>query len=200
MAATLVLSPADLHRQTRLRQAKVFATGLLLVAAAVFVLVQPAVHAGATWAGYVAAAAEAGMIGGLADWFAVTALFRRPLGLPIPHTALIPTRKDALGASLGDFVGDNFLSPEVVRRRLVDVDVAARLGGWLRGPDHARRVTDELATMLRGAIEVLRDDDVRAVAESVIGQRVRATEVAPGARPPARGGRRRRVAPRRSST
>jgi uncharacterized membrane-anchored protein YjiN (DUF445 family) len=179
MAATFALSPADLLRQTRLRRAKVFAAGLLLLAAVVFVLVQPAVHDGATWAGYASAAAEAGMVGGLADWFAVTALFRRPLGLPIPHTALIPTRKDALGASLGDFVGDNFLSPEVVRRRLVDVDVAGRLGGWLCRPDHARRVTDELATMLRGAIEVLRDDDVRAVAESVIGQRVRATTVAP---------------------
>src|SRR3954449_1589782 len=146
----LALSPADLDRQFRLRKAKVFATGLLVVAAVTFALTQ---SSSTTWAGYVAAAAQAGMVGGLADWFAVTALFRRPLGLPIPHTALIPTRKDALGASLGDFVGDNFLSPEVVRRRLVDVDVVARLGGWLCGPSHARRITDELATMLRGAIE-----------------------------------------------
>ncbi len=179
MAASFVLSPTDLDRRSRLRRAKSLATGLLLAAAAVFILVQPAVQSGAAWAGYVAAAAEAGMIGGLADWFAVTALFRHPLGLPIPHTALIPTRKDALGASLGEFVGDNFLAPAVVRRRILDVDVAGRFGGWLCDPLHARRVTDELATVLRGAIEVLRDDDVRAVAESVIGQRVRATSVAP---------------------
>ncbi len=179
MAATFVLSPADLDRQSRLRRAKSFATSLLLVAAAVFVLVQPAAASGASWAGYVSAAAEAGMVGGLADWFAVTALFRRPLGLPIPHTALIPTRKDALGASLGDFVGDNFLSAEVVRRRILDVDVAGRLGLWLSDPGHARRVTDELAALLRGAIEVLSDDDVRGVAESAIRQRIGATDVAP---------------------
>ena len=105
------------------------------------------------------------MVGALADWFAVTALFRQPLGLPIPHTAIIPTRKDQLGAGLGDFVGTNFLSEQVVRDRLRSVGVAGRLGGWLTDPDHARRVTDEAATALRGAIEVLRDDDVRAVLE-----------------------------------
>ncbi len=179
MAADLVLSPADVVRQTRLRRAKSGATALLLVAAVTFVLVQPYVHDGATWAGYVSAAAEAGMVGGLADWFAVTALFRRPLGLPIPHTALIPTRKDALGASLGDFVGDNFLKPEVVRRRLDQVDLAGKAGRWLGDEANARQVTDELALVLRGAIEVLRDEDVRAVAESAIAQRVNATEVAP---------------------
>ena len=95
--AVLTLSTADLERQTRLRRAKAFATGLLLVSAAVFLAVRSAADDGETWAGYVSAAAQAAMVGGLADWFAVTALFRRPLGLPIPHTALIPTRKDALG-------------------------------------------------------------------------------------------------------
>ncbi len=179
MAATFSLSAADLERQRLLRRAKAVATGLLLVAAAVFVAVQPAVESGAAWAGYVSAAAEAGMVGGLADWFAVTALFRHPLGIPIPHTALIPSRKDALGAGLGAFVGDNFLAPEVVRRRLQQVDVAGRAGAWLAREEHAKRVAEEIAVALKGAIDVLRDDDVRAVAEEAIGQRVRSTAVAP---------------------
>jgi uncharacterized membrane-anchored protein YjiN (DUF445 family) len=172
----LALSPADLDRQFRLRKAKVFATGLLIVAAVTFALTQ---SSSTTWAGYVAAAAQAGMVGGLADWFAVTALFRRPLGLPIPHTALIPTRKDALGASLGTFVGDNFLSAEVVRRRLDQVDVVGRLGAWLARPDSARRVVAEAAAAFRGALEVLRDDDVRAIIEEIAGRRLRDAQVAP---------------------
>ena len=179
MAQTLALSPTDLQRRSRMRRSKAGATGLLLLAAVVFVAVQPAVRSGAGWAGWVEAAAEAGMVGGLADWFAVTALFRRPLGLPIPHTALIPRRKDALGANLAGFVGDNFLSVDVVRTRLREVDLAAKAGGWLGRQENARRVTDEIAALLRGALEVLSDADVRAVAESAIGQRVRTADIAP---------------------
>src|SRR6476660_8525022 len=123
--------------------------------------------------------AEAAVVGALADWFAVTALFRRPLGLPIPHTAIIPTRKDQLGAGLGDFVGTNFLSEAVVRDRLRSVGVAARVGAWLTNPDHARRVTDEAATALRGAIEVLSDDDVRAVLEQALLPRLLEAPVGP---------------------
>ncbi|WP_143663688.1 DUF445 family protein, partial [Streptomyces sp. NRRL B-24085] len=84
---------------------------------------------------------EAGMVGALADWFAVTALFRHPLGLPIPHTAIIPTKKDQLGVSLGEFVGENFLSEDVVRQRLRAVGIGSRLGAWLAEPEHADRVT-----------------------------------------------------------
>ncbi|MCG8914223.1 DUF445 domain-containing protein [Actinokineospora sp. PR83] len=124
------------------------------------------------WVGYVRAAAEAGMVGALADWFAVTALFRRPMGLPIPHTAIIPTKKDVLGDSLGDFVGSNFLSESVVRDRLRRVGVAGRLGGWLAQPDNAERITSELSTVLRGAVTVLRDEDVQAVMEQAVVTRV----------------------------
>jgi uncharacterized membrane-anchored protein YjiN (DUF445 family) len=124
------------------------------------------------WVGYARAAAEAGMVGALADWFAVTALFRRPLGLPIPHTAIIPTKKDVLGDSLGDFVGANFLSESVVRDRLRRVGVAGRLGGWLSHPDNAERITSELATVLRGAVTVLRDEDVQAVMEQAVVSRI----------------------------
>ncbi|MFF2654044.1 DUF445 domain-containing protein [Streptomyces sp. NPDC058045] len=160
---------------------KLTATGLLLFVAAVYVLAKWAQSSGAgVWAGYLAAACEAGMVGALADWFAVTALFRRPLGLPIPHTAIIPTKKDQLGVSLGEFVGENFLSEEVVRARLRSVGIGARLGAWLAEPAHADRVTAELATALRGALTVLRDSDVQAVVGEAITRRADAQEIAPG--------------------
>ncbi len=160
---------------------KALATGMLLGVALVYVLATWAHSSGVGgWTGYVAAAAEAGMVGALADWFAVTALFRRPMGLPIPHTAIIPTKKDQLGASLGEFVGENFLSGDVVRMRLRAVGIGSRLGTWLVQPEHAERVTAELATALRGALTVLRDSDVQAVVGEAITRRADAQEVAPG--------------------
>jgi uncharacterized membrane-anchored protein YjiN (DUF445 family) len=174
------LSPADQVRRRGLVRMKTGATALLLIAAVVYVLARRAEASGAGgWAGFLRAAAEAGMVGGLADWFAVTALFRRPLALPIPHTAIIPTRKDALGRNLSDFVGTNFLSEQVVRERLRQADVPRRLGGWLADPGHARRVTAELARALRGAVDVLRDEDVRAVLEPVVLRRLSALPVGP---------------------
>ncbi|HEX3780951.1 MAG TPA: DUF445 domain-containing protein [Pseudonocardiaceae bacterium] len=141
--------------------------GSFLVAAAIIYIVTK-ILGGHGWLGYVGAAAEASMVGALADWFAVTALFRRPLGLPIPHTAIIPTRKDTIGSSLGDFVGTNFLAEDVVRDKLARVGIASRLGGWLAKPDNAERVTSELATVVRGAVTVLRDEDVQAVMEQAV--------------------------------
>ncbi|MFD9885270.1 DUF445 domain-containing protein [Streptomyces alboflavus] len=174
-------SEADEEKQRGVRRMKLTATGLLLFVAVVYVLAKWAQNTGAgPWAGYVAAAAEAGMVGALADWFAVTALFRHPLGIPIPHTAIIPKKKDQLGASLGDFVGENFLSRTVVRQRLRAVGIGSRLGTWLAEPEHADRVTAELATALRGALTVLRDSDVQAVVGEAITRRADAQEVAPG--------------------
>ncbi|WP_083661467.1 DUF445 domain-containing protein [Actinophytocola xanthii] len=152
---------------------KLVALSFLLGATVIFLATAFWQSAGApTWVGYVKAAAEAGMVGALADWFAVTALFRYPLGIRIPHTAIIPTRKDALGDSLGDFVGTNFLSEQVVRERLRRVGVARRLGGWLAQPENAERVTAELSTVVRGAVAVLRDEDVQAVMEHAVVRRV----------------------------
>lgn len=176
-----VYSPADEEKRKGVRRMKALATALLLAVAVVYTLATWAGAAGAgAWTGYVAAAAEAGMVGALADWFAVTALFKRPLGLPIPHTAIIPTKKDQLGRSLGDFVGENFLSGDVVRRRLRAVGVGARLGSWLAEPRNADRVTAELSTALRGALTVLRDDDVQAVVGEAITRRADTAEIAPG--------------------
>ncbi|WP_373569083.1 DUF445 domain-containing protein [Streptomyces alfalfae] len=173
-------SAADEEKRRGVRRMKMTATGLLVFVAVVYVLAKWAQHSGAgAWAGYVAAAAEAGMVGALADWFAVSALFRHPLGLPIPHTAIIPNKKDQLGASLGDFVGENFLSGDVVRTRLHAVGIGGRLGAWLAEPAHADRVTAELATALRGALTVLRDSDVQAVVGEAITRRADAREIAP---------------------
>lgn len=133
--AMATFSPADEEKQRGVRRMKLTATGLLLFVAVVYVLAKWAQNSGAgPWAAYVAAASEAGMVGALADWFAVTALFRHPLGIPIPHTAIIPTKKDQLGVTLGEFVGENFLSEDVVRQRLRAVGIGSRLGAWLASP------------------------------------------------------------------
>jgi uncharacterized membrane-anchored protein YjiN (DUF445 family) len=156
-------------RERDLRTMKRLATGLLLVATVIFLLARWwEVNAGPAWIGYVRAMAEAGMVGALADWFAVTALFRRPLGLPIPHTAIIPNKKDVLGDSLGDFVGENFLAEDVVRDKLARVEISSRVGGWLRAESNADRFTAELATAARGVVTVLRDEDVQEVIEQVL--------------------------------
>ncbi|WOT36602.1 DUF445 domain-containing protein [Streptomyces coeruleorubidus] len=179
--AMTTFSPADEEKQRGVRRMKLTATGLLLVVAVVYILAKWAQNSGAgPWAAYVAAAAEAGMVGALADWFAVTALFRHPLGIPIPHTAIIPTKKDQLGVSLGEFVGENFLSEDVVRQRLRAVGIGSRLGAWLAVPEHADRVTAELSTALRGALTVLRDSDVQAVVGEAITRRANAQEIGPG--------------------
>ncbi len=175
----VVRTAAEVEKLRGVRRMKVIATGFLVFAIVLYVLARWAESRGAgAWAGYVQAAAEAGMVGAMADWFAVTALFRRPLGLPIPHTAIIPTRKDALGRNLGEFVGENFLSDAVVRQRLSRMEVSRRAGTWLAAPGHAERVTDQLGALARAALTVLRDEDVQSVFGQAITRRVSAQAVA----------------------
>jgi uncharacterized membrane-anchored protein YjiN (DUF445 family) len=167
-------------RQRDLRRMKAIATGFLLGATVIFFLARWwEVEGGPAWIGYVRAMAEAGMVGALADWFAVTALFRRPLGLPIPHTAIIPTKKDALGENLGDFIGENFLSEDVVRDKLARVEVASRVGSWIGQEDNADRITAELATAARAVVTVLRDDAVQEVIEQVLVRKLMERPVGP---------------------
>src|SRR5215218_10180951 len=132
---------ADTERRRRLRQMRSLAVGLLVFAAVVYLLT---IDQDGFW-GYVNAGAEASMVGAIADWFAVTALFKHPLGLPVPHTALIPRRKDELGRSLEEFVGENFLQEGIIRDRVAASAIAERVGVWLAEPDHVRRVVDEVA-------------------------------------------------------
>ena len=153
---------------------KVVALGFLVGATAIFIGCRWAQAGGGapTWVGYLGAAGEAGMVGALADWFAVTALFTHPLGIPIPHTAIIKRKKDQLGESLGTFVRENFLSPEVVSTKLRDAEIPGRLGKWLSDTSHAERVAAESATVLRVLVELLRDEDVQLVIDRMIVRRI----------------------------
>jgi uncharacterized membrane-anchored protein YjiN (DUF445 family) len=117
---------------------KRIALGFLLAAAALFLLAKWREDGHAAW-GYLRAFSEAAMVGALADWFAVSALFRHPLGIPIPHTAIIPHRKDQIGDSLGQFVQENFLTKEVLNERLTNAHVGQRLGTWLAEPANAAK-------------------------------------------------------------
>jgi uncharacterized membrane-anchored protein YjiN (DUF445 family) len=131
------------------------------------------------WAGYVEAAAEAAMVGGLADWFAVTALFRHPLRLPIPHTAIIPKRKDQIGESLGEFVESNFLDPDTIGARVRQAELGERLGRWLSQPANAARTGQQLGGAVRGIGEVLSDDEVGGAIEHAVLARAEQLPVGP---------------------
>ncbi len=156
----MVLS-ADEERRRGLRRMRSVALGLLLLAGVVYVLT---LDRDGGWA-YVHATAEASMVGAIADWFAVTALFRHPLGIPIPHTALIPRRKQALGVSLQQFVTDNFLVEQVVRDRVASAQISLRVGRWLADPAHCARVVDEASRLATLGLERIGDDDVAALVE-----------------------------------
>ncbi|MBA2390469.1 MAG: DUF445 domain-containing protein [Geodermatophilaceae bacterium] len=169
----------DEVRRIALARMKLIATGLFLAAAAVFLACLLLGGDAGPWVGYVRATAEASMIGALADWFAVTALFRHPLGIPIPHTAIIPRRKDQIGDALGVFVQSNFLTRSVLAEKLRSVGVARRVGEWLVEPEHARRLGDNLGAALTGISQVLRDDDVQGFVDQLVSSRIRSTPAAP---------------------
>ncbi len=158
---TLLLGPADLVRRRGLRRMRAVALSLLAFAALVFMLTR---NRDGAW-GFVNATAEAAMVGALADWFAVTALFRHPLGIPVPHTAIIPNRKDTLGQSLEEFVTGNFLTADAARERVVAADVSRRVGRWLAQEQHSARVIAELAGASSRALTAIKDDDVRGFVE-----------------------------------
>ncbi|HEX6887567.1 MAG TPA: DUF445 domain-containing protein [Candidatus Nanopelagicales bacterium] len=171
---------SDAARARALRRMKALATGLFGLAAAIYVvtLLVGGMHAQG-WLGYVQAGSEAAMVGALADWFAVTALFKHPLGLPIPHTAIIPTRKDQMGSTLGEFVGTHFLTDEVVRDKVRAAQVTRRVGEWLEEPVNSTRVAGQLGNALRGLIAVLDDEQMKTMIERVLAERVERTEVSP---------------------
>lgn len=165
---------ADTERRVALRRMKIVALSFLVGATGVFLACRWGQAHGVTdvWVSYAGAAAEAGMVGALADWFAVTALFKHPLGIPIPHTAIIKRKKDQLGEGLGTFVRENFLSAPVVETKLRDAHVPGRLGKWLSEATHAQRVAAETATVLRVLVELLRDEDVQQVIDRTIMRRI----------------------------
>src|SRR5512132_1863956 len=158
---------------------KVVATGLLVVMAAVFLLSR-ALQPQFPWLAYVKAFAEAAMVGGLADWFAVTALFRHPLGLPIPHTAIIPRNKDRIGEALANFLKENFLIPSVVARRMQNIDVAGVTGRFLQTPaGEGNRIRAGASRLIADIFESLDDERLGGIVKGAIASRLRKTEISP---------------------
>lgn len=170
--------PDDAERRARLIAMKRRATGLLGLAGAVFVGAY-AMEPQYPWLGYLRATAEASLVGGLADWFAVTALFRHPLGLPIPHTAIVVTSKDRIGRVLGNFVQNHFLSRDVIAANLRRARPTERAARWLSQPDNARLIARQVAGGLAKTLETLPDGQVRELVQQVVNDRLRATRVAP---------------------
>ena len=175
-----LLTTDDEIKRRELRRMKAVATGFLVVAAIIYLFCRWQETRGAgAWVGYVRAASEAGMVGALADWFAVTALFRHPLRIPIPHTAIIKRKKDQLGANLSSFVGNNFLAPEVVSAKVESAQIPLRVGTWLAEPENAQRVAKETSTVLRGVVGILREDDIQQIIDHTIVKRIAEPEWGP---------------------
>jgi uncharacterized membrane-anchored protein YjiN (DUF445 family) len=154
------------------------ATGLLVLATLIFIatrILEPRYP----WLAFLRAMAEAAMIGGLADWFAVTALFRHPMGIPIPHTAIIPARKDRVAKTLGSFVQHNFLTRDVIQARLHSLRVGERVATWIAQPENARVIARQTAKAVAAGAQVLRDDDVQALIDRSVEQGIRRARIAP---------------------
>lgn len=154
---TLGPRPTDEARRADIARIRRRATGLLIVAAVLFVVARILENRW-PWIGFIRATAEASLVGGLADWFAVTALFREPLGLPIPHTAIVRRQKDRIARVLGTFVQNHFLTRDVIAQRLRDLQLAERIGRWLVDPENNRRVARQLSAGVARTVQVLPAD------------------------------------------
>ena len=178
---SLVTGTDDAARVRELRRMKAWPLALLITAAVVYVAARRLEALPDAWAGwsYVRAAAEAGVVGGLADWFAVTALFRHPLGLPIPHTALIPRKKDQLGLALSTFVRGNFLRADTVADKVLRIEPGRRLGGYLADDAHRARVVAEASDLAVTALAGVRDDEVQLLVRNTLFSYAAATALSP---------------------
>jgi uncharacterized membrane-anchored protein YjiN (DUF445 family) len=177
-ASALPLSHSEQVRRRQLITTKRRATALLAVVTVAFVI--STVWGGTSvWVGYVQATAVASMVGGLADWFAVTALFRHPLGLPIPHTAIVVERKDQFATTLGEFVQESFLTPDIIVERVRAANVVESVARWLAEPANAARTAAEVAAALAGVTELLHDDDVHRAIDGLVHQLIDAVPLAP---------------------
>jgi uncharacterized membrane-anchored protein YjiN (DUF445 family) len=170
--------PEDANRPAELRKMKFIATALLAVAFIIFVGAKM-FEVQAVWIGFVRATAEAAMVGALADWFAVTALFRYPLGLKIPHTAIVPNRKEEIGENLGRFVRYNFLSGEVIADKLRSMDITRRVVRWLSQPHNSQLIANHVAEAAAAALQVMDDEDIQSFIEQSAEAQIRAVRFAP---------------------
>jgi uncharacterized membrane-anchored protein YjiN (DUF445 family) len=177
----VVRDDSEKARQYAIMQRR--ATALLGVFALLFVAVTVVMrlYPGLSpfWMGLLRATAEAAMVGGVADWFAVTALFRHPMGIPIPHTAIVAQRKDRIGRSLGNFVGNNFLAREVIARQLHGMRLGERAARWLSEPEHQARVARAIASGVARAADAIPDAELRASVQETVVHQLRRVHVAP---------------------
>jgi uncharacterized membrane-anchored protein YjiN (DUF445 family) len=169
---------ADAERLRRLRRMKWIAHLLLIGMLALYVITG-LFEARYAWLGYVRAFAEAGTVGALADWFAVTALFREPLGLPIPHTAIVKRRKDDIGDTLADFVATHFLTADAMMPRLERLDAAGVAAHWLAQPDNARRLTDDIARVVGRVLKSGDDAALRSLVKDNVRSALAGTTMTP---------------------
>ena len=169
------------QNQTRideLNKMKRLATGLLILVALIYAgtaYFEPYYY----WIGYLNAASEAAMVGAIADWFAVTALFAHPLGLKIPHTAIIPSRKDDIAIQFGTFVQSNFLSEAVITEKLRAMNLSHRVAAWIVEPDNARAIAEQVTAGIAGVVKVINDDDIQILIEKKVEEKIRTTSFAP---------------------
>jgi uncharacterized membrane-anchored protein YjiN (DUF445 family) len=175
---TNALSRSDVVRRKRLRRNRFLATAMLTGMGVVFLATRMVSDPGFMTL-LIQAGAEAGMVGGIADWFAVTALFRHPLGVPIPHTAIIPTNKDRIGRTLGRFVESNFLTPEVLFRKLRQLRVGRRVADWLAAPATAGLIAHSITSALPHLIRSLRNRDLHDFLHRAFGEELSNPDIAP---------------------
>lgn len=150
----------EVLQRARLRNMQLVALGLLLIAALLFALARSQRHAHPAW-GYLEAFSEAAMIGAIADWFAVVALFRHPLGIPLWHTAIIPNSKERIGKSLGQFVENHFITEAAINARLRELDIAGRAGNYMQQPANAARLSQWTGPALEKLLHSLDQDKMR---------------------------------------
>jgi uncharacterized membrane-anchored protein YjiN (DUF445 family) len=168
----------DVLRRRRLTRNRLLATGLLAAMATIYVATY-AIAEPATWLLLIRAGAEAGIVGGLADWFAVTALFRHPLGLPIPHTAIVPNNKERIGATLSHFVEQNFLTRVVLLRKLRDAELGPRLTTWLATPQTAHLLANWATQLLPQLIRAVENPELHELLDRSLGNELRRVDLAP---------------------
>jgi uncharacterized membrane-anchored protein YjiN (DUF445 family) len=173
----MVTNDVEESARRRLKRNRALASGLLLASGAILIGTH-LVDAPGFSILLLRAAAEAGIVGGLADWFAVTALFRRPLGLPIPHTAIIPHNKDRIAEALGRFVERNFLTEETVLKKLRSADAAKRFTLWLAAPETAAAIADSIIKALPYIVRSLGDSDLQRFAQQTLGEQLRQADIA----------------------
>ena len=168
----------DRLRRRRLTRNRLVASALLAAMATIYVATHAVAEAG-SWILLLRAGAEAGVVGGLADWFAVTALFRHPLGLPIPHTAIVPNNKERIGAALSQFVEQNFLTRVVLLRKLREAELGARLAAWLAAPQTAPLLATWVTNLVPQLIRALENPELHVVLDRTLGDQLRRVDLAP---------------------